>query len=429
MLHELIYKLGVKLRSPELMKKYIFLKESEKWTLEELKAYQLKELKRIIEIAYNKSFFYKKLYDDVGVIPADINSLEDIKKLPSISKKDLIDNNNNIQNKDGYRKLFYSTTSGSTREPLAFYRNSNWDATTRAAQLRGYSWYGVKPWERNGYFWGFSFDIKKKIKTRFLDFLLNRFRLFSYNDNEITKFQKKLKKAVYIEGYSSMIYEVSKKINKISTWKSEKLKMVKGTSEKIYESYQSEVKKAFGMKMVSEYGSCETGIIAFECKFGNMHVAMEDVIVEEENGEIIVTNLVSDSFPIIRYKLGDSVKVDFHKKCECGMEHQIISEVVGRVGKVLYGKAQSYPSLTLNYIFKNMVMKYGVFFNYQAVQNEKGKLTINLEQEITENVKEKLIFECSNYFHDDIDITIVGNNLKRNYDGKFQNFISTVEQE
>jgi phenylacetate-CoA ligase len=140
--------------------------------------------------------------------------LSDIKKIPCISKSDLLNNANQIQNIKGYRKLFLSETSGSTGQPLIFYRNSEWDSGTRAAQLRGYSWYDVNPWELNGYFWGYSFDSKKKMVTKLQDVLLNRFRLFSYDKEDVKEFANKLIKATYLEGYSSMIYEVAKVINK-----------------------------------------------------------------------------------------------------------------------------------------------------------------------------------------------------------------------
>lgn len=410
------------------MGRYKFLKESENWSLDELRSHQLQELKRIMKVAYDRSPFYKNLYDKAGINPSSIKSLSDITSVPIVTKKDLLDYNAYIQNKDGYRKLFYSETSGSTGESLVMYRDSNWDASTRAAQLRGYSWYGVQPWERNGYFWGFSFDPRMVAKTKLLDFMLNRFRLFSYTDAEIMKFQKKLRRASYLEGYSSMVYETAKRINANSTDSRRfRLKMVKGTSEKIYDHYQPEVEKAFGQKMVSEYGSCETGIIAFECPRGSMHISMENVIVEEVNGEAVITNLVSDSFPIIRYKIGDAIKLDLEKICECGMAHNIISEVMGRVGKLIYGENEDYPSLTLYYIFKNMAIKYGVELNYQAIQSHKGKLTINLEQDLSADENGKLLSECYNYFKDDIEITVNPASLTRSYEEKFKDFISHID--
>ncbi len=426
MLQKAIFNIGLRLRNSDIIEKYNFLKESERWDLKTLEEYQLAQLKRILNIAYSKSEFYKKKMKESGVLPSDIMTLDDIKQLPMLGKHELLEMNDQIQNKEGYKKLFHSETSGSTGEPLVFYRNSEWDAGHRAAQFRGYSWYGVKPWERNGYFWGFSFDPKRRFKTKILDQLVNRFRLFAYSESEIEKFCKKLDKATYLEGYSSMIYEVAKVINKNSLGPFN-LKMVKGTSEKIFDSYQEDALKAFGQKIISEYGAAETGIIAYECKYGNMHITMENVIVEEIDGEAVITNLISDSFPIIRYKLGDLITLDDTTKCNCGMQHKIIKEVVGRIGKVIQGNENKYPSLTLYYIFKNMVLNYNLVLNYQAIQKVPGELIINIEQNLNQEDKNKIVHECNNYFSDDVKVIINELNLKRNFEGKQKDFISYID--
>ncbi|WP_418792193.1 phenylacetate--CoA ligase family protein [Phosphitispora sp. TUW77] len=426
MLHKGIYKIGVKLRSPELNAAYDFLKQSEGWSLKKLEEYQFNSLKRIINIAYGQSEFYKELFDKAGITPEDIRDLNDIVKIPCITKVDILKNIESIQNIDGYRRLFLSETSGSTGEPLTFYRNSEWDARHRAAQLRGYSWYGLNPWDRSGYFWGYSFSISRTIKTKLLDFLLNRFRLFSYSESEIKRFAGKLKRAKYLEGYSSMIYEVAKTVN-MNRLGPFNLIMVKGTSEKIYDVYQEETKKAFGKKIVSEYGSAETGIVAFECTQGNMHVVMENVIVEEVEGEAIITNLVSDSFPIIRYKLGDSIALDNESICSCGMKHKIIKDVIGRIGEIIYGKNSKYPSLTIYYIFKNLALKYGTIIYYQAIQKQKGKLEILLDRHIPDFTEKHLKEECKKYFSDDMVVEIYQNSLKRTFDKKYKDFISEID--
>src|SRR5690606_15211564 len=124
---------------------------------------------------------------------------------------------------------------------------------------------------------------------------------FSYEDKSIIEFTKKLQSAKYLHGYSSMIYEVAKAVNLLGLKNKYKLKLIKGTSEKIYDSYQEEVKKAFGRKIISEYGAGESGLIAFECpEGGKMHINMQNVILEEVDGQSVVTNLLSFSFPIIR---------------------------------------------------------------------------------------------------------------------------------
>jgi len=160
--------------------------------------------------------------------------------------------------------------------------------------------------------------------------------------------------------------------------------MVKGTSEKIFDYYQPEIIKAFGTKMISEYGAAESGIIAFECPKGNMHLNMEGVIVEEVNNEILVTNLHMLSFPIIRYKLGDYIKLaSKNTSCMCGKNHVILSEVVGRIGETVYGIKNSYPSLYFYYIFKNISKSHKLNLEYQIIQEEKGELVFNIASVLT----------------------------------------------
>lgn len=228
----------------------------------------------------------------------------------------------------------------------------------------------------------------------------------------------------YIEGYSSAIYEISKEINKSNLDVNKQIKMIKGTSEKIYDKYQIEVKKAFGKKMISEYGAAEAGIIAFECPYGNMHITMENVIVEVINGEILVTNLLSKSFPIIRYRLGDAIRINKNISCKCGMQHYIIQDILGRTGQKIVGIKESYPSLVLYYIFKNLALEYGIILNYQVIQEKRGILKFNIEQKISKIEKEKLTKEIKKYFKEDIAFEIKDDLEIKSRDKKQKDFIS-----
>jgi len=405
-LHKFIFLLGQRFRNPSLHKVFKELKQTEKLSLKDLEYLQLEKLKAIVLHAYQNSAYYKNVFDKAGVHPSDIHSLTDISKFPSITKSDLIQHNKEIHttNTVKYSKLFKANTSGSTGQSLHFLRDEYTDSFNRASIFRGYSWYHVNPWEYNIYFWGFNFSILRKIKTILMDALVNRFRLFSYLEKDFFTMIRHLKKAKYISGYSSMIYQTAKLINEKQYPKPKNLKMVKGTSEKIYESYQEEIHKAFGLKMISEYGAAETGIIAFECPYGKMHLNIEGVVVEtNDESEIIVTNLITKSFPVIRYKLGDYVKLDVNNsKCNCGLNHPILEEVTGRIGDIIFGKKNIYPSLYFYYIFKNLDKEQKITLTYQIFQEEKGKLIFAIKEPMNEIQIEKLKNEIIKYFNDDM---------------------------
>ena len=391
MFYRFIYLLGRNFRNPSIKKQLVFLKETESWTLEELENYQLKKLQELINFAFTNSSYYKQRMLDLEIVPSDIKNLKDIKKLPVLSKKEILKYNSKIHTNFKFKKKFKAITSGTTGQSLEFYRDEFADSFNRASIIKGYEVFDVKPWDRNGYFWGFSFSFAKKIKTIILDRFQNRFRVFSYDEKAFNKFVKKLQKAKYIHGYSSMLYQAAKIINENKMLKPEKILMVKGTSEKIFEKYQEEVEKAFGLKMISEYGATESGIIAFECPSGNMHINMEGVIVEEIDNEILVTNLQMKSFPIIRYKLGDYIKLSSkNKQCDCGKKHLILEDITGRVGSNIYGVKQIYPSFIFYYIFKNLSNNDNIVLNYQIIQEEKGSLTFKLEQTLNEKEYIKL---------------------------------------
>lgn len=431
MFHKYIFLLGQRWRNPSLAKIYNSLKQSEKYSLEDLQKMQLERLKDLVSFAYKNSSYYKRVFDIAKVHPDDIQNLTDISKLPLLTKQDLLRYNQEIHTTKivKYSKLFKANTSGTTGQSLQFVRDEYADSYNRASIFRGYSWYNVHPWDFNGYFWGFNFSGLQKIKTRLLDFLVNRFRLFSYTEKYFLHFIRRIKKAVYLEGYSSMIYQTAKLINERKYPKPKNLKMVKGTSEKIYESYQEEVQKAFGLKMISEYGAAETGIIAFECPYGNMHLNMEGVVVEEIEHEIVVTNLSMKSFPVIRYKLGDYIELEKSEIfCPCGMKHPVLKEINGRIGEVIYGKREIYPSLYFYYIFKNLDKNHHLALTYQIIQPQKGQLEFLIAERLNELKLEILKVEIERYFSGDMEYEIFDKQeVIINKKGKLKSFITHVE--
>lgn len=422
-----LFKIGQRLRNPSLTTWFHFLKSSETWPLASLEAYQLKKLQELVAIAYANSTYYKNILDGLGMKPSDIKSLEDLTKLPVTTKSDLLVFNKEIHTSLKFKKLFRANTSGTSGESLKFDREESADSFNKASAYRGYSWYKVNPWERNGYFWGYNFSEMEVLQIRMLDSLQNRFRIFDYRKESIDFFIKKLKNAKYLHGYSSMVYETAKIINSLNLEKPANLKMVKGTSEKIFEAYQEEIQQAFGQRMISEYGAAETGIIAYECPKGKMHLNMEGVIVEEIDHEIVVTNLQLHAFPVIRYNLGDYIKLaPKTATCECGMQHTILEEVTGRIGQTVYGKMNTYPSLYFYYIFKNLASKQELLLTYQVVQEVKGKLNFLIEQPLDSRQLICLENEIGLHFKEDMEFKIEYSQKLTAPGKKLKSFISNI---
>lgn len=427
-INKLLFKLGARIRNPRLFYFFEELISTDTSSESALKAIQEKKLHELLIWAYEHSPYYRKLFIEVGFNPGLGMDWEKFQSISPTSKSDLIQNNNEIQvDTTKFSKVFYCESSGTSGQVLTFKRNEEWDSFIRAAQLRGYSWHGVNPWDFNIYFWGYNSSPLKKLKLRILDRLVNRYRIFDYDESSLKNLINRGKQVSYIEGYSSMIYEMAKLLpDSQDTFKN--LKLVKGTSEKIFPHYKSAVKQAFGIPLRSEYGAAEAGIIAFECPEGNMHVVEEGVLVEtNSNGEIIITNLVSKSFPIIRYKLGDAVEMEKDDyKCPCGRSHRIIKEVTGRVGKNIVGQTKVFPSLTLYYIFKNIYFERNKSIDYQAIQEKAGELEINTLYELSSAEKQWILDQSFKYYKEEIKISFRVTSSFRLEKGKLKDFISRI---
>jgi phenylacetate-CoA ligase len=404
MFHKLVFKLGSSSRNSSLASVFEELKKTEFASRESLSHLQKERLNTLLKFSYDHSVYYKDVFDKYDIDPYKQEyEVADLVYFPLLKKEQLLKYGHDIHTINSFRfeKLFYSETSGSTGQALTFYKDESWDSYNRASINRGLSWYGVQPWDRNGYFWGYNFNRLQMLKTSALDFLVNRFRLFSYSDKQLNVFLNKCKGATYLEGYSSMIYEVAKLANKKGV-RLHNIKMIKGTSEKIYSHYNEETLRAFGKKITSEYGSAESGIIAFECPEGKMHLNEETCIVEDIDNKVIVTNLVGKSFPTIRYELGDYIKLS-DEKCKCGRAHRVLEEITGRVGKNIVGLSnKNYPSLTLYYVFKNMALNHEVKISYRCLQKEVGKLEVYMEQDLNQKSLHLLKDEFRRYFNQDL---------------------------
>lgn len=240
---------------------------------------------------------------------------------------------------------------------------------------------------------------------------------------------EKLRDARYLHGYSSMIYELATVAADAGYSKRDfpQLKLIKGTSEKILHHYSEQVEQVFGRPMRSEYGAAEAGIIAFECPYGSMHVNMENCIVEiDDNKEILVTNLNSNSFPIIRYRLGDQISISARRNCECGRDTMIIEEVTGRVGKMIYGSVKKYPSLTIYYVLKTLYFDHGISLSLQFVQKKLGELEIYSRSPICKHDRSKIDQKMLMYFGSDVVWRYMESGV-RTRTGKIRDFVSEID--
>ncbi|SNB55492.1 phenylacetate-CoA ligase [Marinobacter sp. es.042] len=400
-----LFELGAKARNPSLFGLYDALKETEWLNRKQLQDFQNEKARMFLSFASENSPFYKQLFQKIGFRPDKYTGIKDLACIPEIDKLCLIENNASIHSQNISEKVRLAETSGTSGQSLSFNRAESWDSQNRAAMMRAYDWYEVKPWDRNGYLWGYNISRRQHLKVKFLDILQNRFRIFDYSEKEIDGFARRLCSAQFLNGYSSMVYEVARLINERGI-DIPNLKLVKGTSEIILDIHHAESIKAFGRRVTSEYGAAEAGLIAFECPYGGLHINVETVILEQNSaGEALVTNLASHSFPIIRYNLGDIISFS-DDYCLCGRSHPLLKDVKGRKGKNVVGFKRKYPGLTFYYVFKNIALENSVLINYKVVQREVGKVVVLIEGLRSAKTVGLVQEQLDRYFGSDVEFEI-----------------------
>lgn len=323
----------LKLKTPRTLRKNVWLKRSE------LQIIQQKKLRRIVSHAYSNVPFYHRLFNSVGIKPDDIKTVDDLSKIPIITKSDVQSAGNEIISRGvNLSKCIVKKTSGSTGIPL--------DVVLSKRESVIHSMTYTRPQVENGV--RLLRDVKllvtaprniPKNKRLVEHFGILKMAYISVQDDISDQLQvlRKTDPDV-ISGYASGIrYLATEVLNegfeKINS------RLVFTGSEVLDQETRNIISSAFG-DVFDGYGSLETGRMAWECsEHTGYHMDLDTVVMEfirdgervnaDEWGEVVVTNLFSYTMPLIRYKIGD-VAIYGDEICSCGREAPLMHSIEGR---------------------------------------------------------------------------------------------------
>lgn len=300
------------------------LEESQWWTYENLLLFQNHRLRKIVNYAYNNIPGYKAKFTEANVEPADIKSVDDLCNLP-ITKREEIQDNENFVN----RKLITAGlhTGGSTGTTLKYYESRESGIMRWNSHLRGWRWSGYEYGLKRLAVISSAQGIVKGDNTLNLvgDLRTDNIKI---NVAELMKFEPQ-----YIRSYVSSIYILAKYCldNDIFL---DSVESVNAISENLYDFQRKTIERAFNCKVFEEYCCNDGGACGWECDaHSGLHYCMERAIIEEVDGEMIVTDLWNKALPFIRYRNGDAVEF-LGTECACGRELPLM-RVQGRQNDIL----------------------------------------------------------------------------------------------
>ena len=205
-----IYRVLQSFRKEKVYDNLNYLEKTQWDTKEELEDIQLKKLKKLLITSYENTRFYKRRFDSCKFDPYKFNSLNELNKIPFLTKSQLRQNYADLINNSITGSFETDTTSGSTGEPIYLLKDRSFSAFNRATMYRQHKWYGIDIGDKEARFWGSPLDQFLFSKEKLKDLLMNRkrFSVFNINDRNMINYWKIIKKfkPQYIYGYSSGIY-------------------------------------------------------------------------------------------------------------------------------------------------------------------------------------------------------------------------------
>ena len=307
---------------------------------------QFDKLKALLTHAGKNIPFYAKRFIDAGFNPAKMQSIEDLKIVPLLTKDEIRQNLHEMTWLNCPGGLHRYNTGGSSGQPLIFYFDRRRQAYDAAARALTHRWWGIDVGDKEVYLWGSPLEITKQDRIKDLrDRLTNQILLsaFELSPAQFHSYVKRIErfKPRCLFGYPSSI-DLFCRMAKQHGYDLSKLgiKVVFSTAEVLYEHQKKNISEALGgIPVVDGYGSREGGFISHECRQGSMHIMDPNVIVEYlrdghpvrpgEDGEIVVTHLDNWAVPFIRYRTQDVAQFD-DKPCTCGRHLSIMKKIQGR---------------------------------------------------------------------------------------------------
>jgi len=307
---------------------------------------QAKKLRYTVDFAYRNSEFYRRLYDQAGIRPDEIKSVDDIAKLPFVKKQDL---------RDTYP---YGMFAVPLSQIVRLHASSG---TTGKPTVTGYTYGDLELWSESLARSMYAAGVRKEdviqnaygygLFTGGLGFHYAGERLgatvvpsSSGNTQRQIELMLDLGTTVLCCTPSYMLYltEYAQKMG-VDLRNDTELRMGFFGAEPWSEETRKRIEEKTGIDAINIYGTSEiSGPVVSECsEKAGIHFWADIFLIEiidpetgeqlgeGESGELVVTVLGKEGLPMIRWRTGDITSIIL-ERCNCGRWHPRIERITGR---------------------------------------------------------------------------------------------------
>jgi phenylacetate-CoA ligase len=372
--------------------------ERTQWcSLDELTALQEAELAKLLTHAWHSVPHYQATFRRAGMEPGDIRRLDDLNKLPLLTRQDAADLEARKSSAPPLPQID-KATSGTTGAPLVFGYDVGSEYWRQAIKLRGYAWAGYRPGDRSLHFWGSPTvqppPLAKRLKAS-LDHMIRREHYVDCterSEEQLRRVVQALRKQrpTALICYAQAGAALARHINENGSRDWDDISVI-AAAERLFPNDREQLAQAFGPRIFETYGNREVMLIGAECEaHEGMHLSMENLIVElvvrdgerhrpaleGELGEVVITDLHNYGAPFIRYLTGDQAVQCSSVRCDCGRSLRRLARVEGRTTDTLRdGAGRAVSGLFFNVLFAALADQVREF---QVVQRKDGAIDLKL---------------------------------------------------
>jgi phenylacetate-CoA ligase len=329
----------------------------------EINNFQIEKLKALLNYLSTNSAFYKRLFKTHQIDITNINSLEDLSIIPTTSKDDLQQYNDDFICVPKNKIIDYVTTSGTLGEPVIFGLTDKDLDRLAYNEAISFACAGVKPDD--------VIQLMTTIDRRFmagLAYFLGARKLGAgiirvgngipeLQWDSILKFKPTY--IIAVPSFLLKLIEFAKNHNIDINASGIKGAICIGESLREQDfslnTLSKKIKDNWDIELYSTYASTEMNTAFTECEAqegGHHHPELiiteilddnNQPVAEGEAGELTITTLGIEGMPLLRFKTGDIVK-EHSQKCKCGRNTNRLGPVIGRKKQMIKYKGTTiYP--------------------------------------------------------------------------------------
>jgi len=359
------------------------LLKNRRMSSEELESVRNRKLQSMVRHAYENVPYYRSLFQAVGLLPEEIQNVNDLQRIPITTKDDLRTAGIERITAKGVDLTACQVvrTSGTTGKPFAIYLTPRDLRVRQLIEFRTLLAIGFRPRDRLAVLGPAQAHVMRFHQRLGFYRSVNISPALSLDD-QIDLLKRN--RPTILWAYPTVLKALLCRVNyRLDTVASPRLLIT--SSEVCDDRLKANIQNNSKIEMFNFYGANEVGRIAAECPaHEGLHVNDDHVILERANskdpeelgdfGQAVVTSLNVLAQPFIRYRLGDVYKFT-EKPCSCGSPFPLISPPLGRSDDVLKLPSGKFASL---WPFTFLLRDMNGLEQYRIIQESEEHLVVQL---------------------------------------------------